>query len=166
LWLTQEATSSAASKKTPDQDRRTQLATAQIAASEDLNALVAVVALGVDAPPYAQHKLEASDAVYYRFTDADKKYLTALYSRWCFDGSAESLKKYPEHYGKTAFAMLASFKLKPGESAYRALPLPESVIQDFNNPWACITWVTAEMSCLVLANQAKLLSVIADEGGN
>lgn len=153
-----------AMKKIPNQDRRTQLATAQIAASENLNALVAIAAIGVDAPPDAQRKLEASDAVYYRFTEADKRYLTASYSRWCFDGSPESLKKFPEHYGKTPFAMLASFELKPGDSGYRALPIPESAIQDFTNPWACITWITAGMSCLVLVSQAKLLSVIADEG--
>jgi hypothetical protein len=152
---------SSAPKKTPDQDCRTQLATAQIAAARDLDAIVAIAALGVDAPSDAQRKLEASDAVYYKFTAEDKKYLTALYERWHFNGSPTNLKKFPERYGKTPFAMLASFKLKPDERAFHALPLPESVINDFSNPWACITWVTPEMSCLVLANQAKLLSVIA-----
>lgn len=149
-------------KKTPDQDCRTQLATAQIAAARDLNAIVAIAAVGVDAPSDAQHKLEASNAVYYRFTEEDKKYLRHLYSKWHFDGTAENLNRYPEHYGKTPFAMLASFDLDPGQSgSFRALPLPESVINDFGNPWACITWVAPEMSCLLLANQAKLLSVIA-----
>jgi hypothetical protein len=151
----------AAQKKTLDQDCRTQLATAQIAAERHLNSTVAIAAIGVDTPSDAQQKLEASDAVYYRFSADDKRYLTELYSSWHFDGSPESLRRFPERYGKTPFAMLASFKLKPGESGFHALPLPESVINDFDNPWACITWITPEMSCLVFANQAKLLSVIA-----
>ncbi len=149
-------------KKTPDQDRRTQLATAQIAAAKNLNAIVAIAAIGVDAPPDAQRKLEASDAVHYRFTEEDKKYLKDLYSKWHFDGAPENLKRYPEHYGKTPFAMLASFDLQPGQrGAFRALPLPASVINDFDNPWACITWIAPEMGCMILVNQAKLLSVIA-----
>jgi hypothetical protein len=153
-----------AGRKTPDQDCRTQLATAQIAAAADLNAMVAIAAIGVDAPPDAQRKLEASNAVYYRFTEGDKKYLRHLYSTWRFDGAAENLKRYPEHYGKTAFAMLASFDLEVGQpGCFRALPLPESVINDFGNPWACITWVAPEMSCLVLVNQARLLAVIAPQ---
>ena len=149
-------------KRTPDQDYRTQLATAQIAAAKNLNAMVAIAAIGVDAPPNAQQKLEASNAVCYRLTEEDKEYLKGLYSRWHFNGTADNLKRYPEHYGRTPFAMLASFELKPGEGgSYHALPLPESVIKNFDNPWACITWVTPEMSCLVLANQARLLEVIA-----
>ncbi|KAF7507616.1 hypothetical protein GJ744_010286 [Endocarpon pusillum] len=154
-----------ASKRAPDQDRRTQLATAQIAAANNLNAIVAIAAVGVDAPPDAQRKLEASDAVYYRFTEGDKKYLKGLYSKWHFNGTPENLKKHPEHYGKTPLAMLASFDLQPGQrGSFRALPLPESVINDFDNPWACITWIAPEMSCLILINQAKLLSVIAPQG--
>jgi hypothetical protein len=153
-----------AERKTPDQDCRTQLATAQIASAKDFNAIVAIAAIGVDAPPDAQRKLEASNAVYYRFTAEDKKYLRHLYSTWHFDGTAENLKRYPEHYGKTPFAMLASFDLEAGQAGcFRALPLPESVINDFGNPWACITWVAPEMSCLVLANQARLLSVITPQ---
>jgi hypothetical protein len=153
-----------AKKKTPDQDCRTQLATAQIAAANNLNSIVAIAAIGVDAPPDAQSKLEAIDAVYYRFTSEDKKGLTDLYSKWHFNGTRDNLKQYPEHYGKTPFAMLASFDLKPGDRGrYRALPLPESVINDFENPWACVSWVTPEMSCLVLANQAKLLSKITPQ---
>jgi hypothetical protein len=150
-----------AKKKTPDQDCRTQIATAQIAAAKSLSSIVAIAALGVDAPADTQSKLEASNAVYYRFTAEDKHYLAGLYSTWHFDGSPANLYKYPEHYGKTPFAMLASFNLGRGESGFHALPLPESVINDFNNPWACITWITPEMSYLVLVNQAKLLSVIA-----
>jgi hypothetical protein len=150
-----------AKKKTPDQDCRTQLATAQIAAANGLNSVVAIAALGVDAPPDAQAKLQASQAMYYRFTAEDRKYLRGLYSKWQFDGTPANLKQHPERYGKTQLAMLASFNLKEGESGYHALPLPESVIDDFSNPWACITWITPEMSCLVLANQARLLSVIA-----
>ena len=153
-----------AERKTPDQDCRTQLATAQIAAATNLNAIVAIAAIGVDAPPDAQRKLEASDAVYYRFTEEDKKHLRHLYSTWHFDGTAENLKRYPEHYGKTPFAMLASFDLEVGETGrFRALPLPEPVINDFGKPWACITWIAPEMSCLVLVNQAKLLAVIAPQ---
>jgi hypothetical protein len=153
-----------AKMKTPDQDRRTQLATVQIATAKDLNAIVAIAAIGVDAPPDARRKLEASNAVYYRFTDEDKKYLRCLYSQWHFDGTAENISLYPEHYGKTPFAMLASFDLEAGQGGcFRALPLPESVIHDFGNPWACITWVGPEMSCLVLVNQAKLLTVIAPQ---
>ncbi len=148
-------------KRAPDQDSRTQFATAKIAARRDLNAIVAIAAVGVDAPGDAQKKLEASDAVYYRFTANDKDHLMELYSRWHFNGSPANLKQYPERYGKTPLAMLASFDLQEGECGYHALPLPESVINDFGNPWACITWITSEMSCLVLANQAKLLSVIA-----
>jgi hypothetical protein len=152
-----------AKKKTPDQDCRTQLATAQIAAANDLNSFVAIAALGVDAPPDAQAKLQASQAVYYRFTAEDRKYLRGLYSKWQFDGTPANLKQHPERYGKTPLAMLASFDLKEGESGYHALPLPESVIDDFSNPWTCITWITPEMGCLVLANQARLMSVIAPQ---
>lgn len=147
-------------QQAPDQDLRTQLTTAEIADAQKLSAIVAIAALGVDAPVYAQQNLEQCEAVYYSFTDEDRQFLTHLYSEWHFDGSTENLKTHPERYGKTPFAMLASFKLKPGESGYHALPLPESVINDFDNPWTCITWITPEMACLVLANQAKLLSVL------
>lgn len=150
-----------ATKKTPNQDRRTQLATSAIATDKEVNCIVVIAALGVDAPPDAQAKLERCDAVYYRFTAGDKQYLTELYSKWQFNGSRENLQQFPERYGKTPFAMLASFAMKQGERGFHALPLPESVIDDFDNPWSCITWVTWEMSCMVLANQAKLLSVIA-----
>ena len=155
-----------AAKKTPHQDCRTQLATSQIATAKNLNVIVAIAALGVDAPADAQKKLEASKAVYYKFTDGDKQYLTGLYEKWHFNGSTKNLNSFPEHYGKTPFAMLASFKLKPDERGFHALPLPESVINDFGNPWACITWITPEMSYLVLANQANLLSVIAPQNKN
>lgn len=151
-------------KQTPDQDSRTQLATAKIAADKNLNALVAIAALGVDAPADTQEKLEDSKAMYYRFTSDDKKFLKELYSLWKFNGLPASLEQYPERYGKTPFAMLASFSMKRGEGgAYHALPLPASVINDFSNPWQCITWVTPEMSCLVLANQRKLLERIMPE---
>ena len=126
-----------------------------------MNALVAIAALGVDSPKDAQQKLEASDAVYYRFTDDDKNFLKRLYKKWNFDGTPEALKEYPEHYGKTPFAMLASFKLNPGEiGGWHALPLPEKCITDFDNPWASITWIMPEMSSLVFVHQGKLLAEI------
>lgn len=110
-----------------------------------------ILALGVDAPPYANAVLRAAGARMITFSSAEKRTILDLYQRFEMDGSN------PARYGKTPLAWQAALR---GERGLVRLPLPEHLITDPRNPWNPYVTITDEMQFgYVMDLQAHLSAV-------
>ncbi len=115
------------SKTTPDQDLRVlQSVHSLIRLNYPIEFTTAVMAAGVDTPPYAQQVLEAAQATYYSLTAQQALNVQQQYVAWEMDGTNDA------RYGKTPLAWQAALR---GEAGVTVVPLPTRVVLDHANPW-------------------------------
>ncbi len=115
------------SKTTPDQDLRVLTAVDGLKSlGYPIDFVSAVIAAGVDTPPYAQQVLEAAQASYYSLTAQQALNVQQQYVAWEMDGTNDA------RYGKTPLAWQAALR---GEVGVTVVPLPTRVVLDHANPW-------------------------------
>ena len=134
----------------PDQDAMVLAALAQISRHNPaLTVLTGVVALGVDAPDYANVIMRAAGAQRSAIIAEHRQAVGMRYQKWRMDGSGSQYGLY----GKTPLALLAALR---GEYGLRPLPLPAAVAVSDDNPWRIYTTIRPAMSSLVLMPAAEL----------
>lgn len=136
-------------KATPDQDIRSLHAIAGIKAQ---NLISCVIANGIDAPDDAADVLASADAKYYKLNEEETHIVLNLYRQFHMDGSD------PTRYGKTPFAWQAALKGLRGRTR---IPLPDSVVNDPENPWNPYVEITDEMAGYWLIDLKKHLKAIS-----
>lgn len=124
---------------TPDQDYRSLKAIYQL--DKSYRKMTAVLALGVDAPIYAEQVLSASKADIVSFAPQQIQQILQNYRALGMDGSTDNA------FGKTPLALQAALK---GEMGVNALPLPETVVLNRKNPWNPFVVVTPTMCQIAL----------------
>lgn len=101
------------------------------------NAYSVIVAMGVDAPPYADEVLLAGNAKRMTFTSYEAKNIVKSYTDCRMDGNDES------RFGKTALTWQAALQ---GERGEVKLAIPEKFVNGKHNPWNPIVDITDEMA--------------------
>lgn len=123
-----------ATQATPDQDLESLIAVSGLNAP---NLLSCVIAVGIDAPDYADEILRLANARLVHFSPSQRDHILGLYREFELDGSNET------RYGKTPFAWQAALR---GETGRIRLPLPDRVVNDPRNPWDPYVVITPEMA--------------------
>ncbi len=131
---------------TPDRDYETMRALDAVAkAHPDVVVQSAIIAPGVDAPPYAREMLDAIGARRMLHPVGMSDRVASLYARWGMNGS----RSEEGLYGKTPFAWLAALQ---GRFGVQPLPLPHDAILSATNPWRAYLSVTPAMAEVVFAD--------------
>ncbi|HKR82435.1 MAG TPA: hypothetical protein VJR27_05575 [Candidatus Saccharimonadales bacterium] len=151
LYRTEHAGFSATSQieTTPDQDHQVLEGLADFATqNKGVKVLSAVVAPGVDSPPYAREVLDEMEATQLPLTDTDVQSVLRQYAEWRMDGSGNQEGRY----GKTPLAWLQALK---GNMGVQVLDLPASNVTSERNPWRAFTYISPAMRMVVLADLEK-----------
>lgn len=148
LYRTEHAGFSATDKTetTPDQDHLVLKGLAGFAAQNaEIPVLSAVVAPGVDSPPYAREVLDEMRATQMPLDDTDVQLIKRQYAEWRMDGSGN----HEGRYGKTPLAWLQALS---GNTALQVLNLPTPNVISERNPWRAFAYITPAMRMVVLSN--------------
>lgn len=148
LYRTQHASFSAInqSTSTPDQDYQVLVALHQVQQLHpNLQVASAVVAPGIDSPPYAKEVLQAMQAVRLPLDTSDKQQIISSYALRRMDGSGNAEGRY----GKTPLAWLAALA---GYYGLRVLNLPPENVVSARNRWRTYANITPAMSEITLAS--------------
>jgi hypothetical protein len=139
-------------KTTPDQDFASLKAINALAGYK--NKLTAVMALGVDSPPYAGRLMKNVGAQLFSFSPAQTKSLLNNYTRFKIDGKNNSF------YGKTVLAFQQALR---GEKNFIIVPLPVSVVVSKTAPWDPFVHLNAYSDKLIVMDLKKHFAAI--DGG-
>ena len=142
----------------PDQDYAvlTALHIIKAAAEADgapLDVFTAIVAPGVDTPPYANDMLARSNAQRYLLQPDDTTTITRTYATWRMDGSAseEGL------YGKTPLAWIAALT---GKHGLQPLALPRANATSTHNPWRIFMNIHPSTASVVMMQAERLYQAV------
>ncbi|HSX16869.1 MAG TPA: hypothetical protein VLH86_02090 [Patescibacteria group bacterium] len=137
---------------TPDQDYQS-LQGLVGAVREGVQVLTAIVAPGVDSPPYAREVLDEIGATQIPLDAADRASIEATYADWHMDGSGSEQGRY----GKTPLAWLLALQ---GQTGLQYLNLPTANVVSDTNPWRAFTYITPAMSGVVLMDAERHLNAV------
>ena len=142
----------------PDQDYAVLAALHMINAAAEangtpLNVFTAIVAPGVDTPPYANEILTRSSAQRYSLHPDDTTTITQTYAAWRMDGSAseEGL------YGKTPLAWIAALT---GKYGLQPLALPRANATSSHNPWRIFMNIRPSTARVVMMQAEQLYQAV------
>ena len=147
-----------ATTSSPDQDYAVLTALHMINAAAEadgtpLNVFTAIVAPGVDTPPYANEILTRSSAQRYPLHPDDTTTITRTYAAWRMDGSAseEGL------YGKTPLAWIAALT---GKYGLQPLALPRANATSAHNPWRIFMNIRPSTARVVMMQAEQLYQAV------
>lgn len=142
----------------PDQDYAVLTALHMISATAEadgtpLDIFTAIVAPGVDTPPYANDMLARSNAQRYLLHPDDTTTITQTYAAWRMDGSAseEGL------YGKTPLAWIAALT---GKHGLQPLTLPRANATSAHNPWRIFMNIRPSTASVVMMHAERLYQAV------
>ena len=142
----------------PDQDYAVLAALHMVNAAAEadgtpLNVFTAIVAPGVDTPPYANDMLARSNAQRYILQPDDTTTITQTYAAWRMDGSAseEGL------YGKTPLAWIAALT---GKHGLQPLALPRANATSAHNPWRIFMNIRPSTARVVMMQAEQLYQAV------
>ena len=142
----------------PDQDYAVLAALHMVNAAAEadgtpLNVFTAIVAPGVDTPPYANDMLASSNAQRYILQPDDTTTITQTYAAWRMDGSAseEGL------YGKTPLAWIAALT---GKHGLQPLALPRANATSAYNPWRIFMNIRPSTARVVMMQAEQLYQAV------
>lgn len=142
----------------PDQDYAVLTALHMINAAAEadgtpLDVFTAIVAPGVDTPPYANEILTRSSAQHYPLHPDDTTTITRTYAAWRMDGSAseEGL------YGKTPLAWIAALT---GKHGLQPLALPRANATSAHNPWRIFMNIRPSTASVVMMHAERLYQAV------
>ena len=147
-----------ATTSSPDQDYAVLAALHMINAAAEadgtpLDVFTAIVAPGVDTPPYANEILTRSSAQRYPLHSDDTTTITRTYAAWRMDGSAseEGL------YGKTPLAWIAALT---GKHGLQPLALPRANATSAHNPWRIFMNIRPSTARVVMMQAEQLYQAV------
>lgn len=147
-----------ATTSSPDQDYAVLTALHMINAAAEANGtpldvFTAIVAPGVDTPPYANEILTRSSAQRYPLHPDDTTTITRTYAAWRMDGSAseEGL------YGKTPLAWIAGLT---GKHGLQPLALPRANATSAHNPWRIFMNIRPSTASVVMMQAEQLYQAV------
>lgn len=147
-----------ATTSSPDQDYAVLAALHMINAAAEANGtpldvFTAIVAPGVDTPPYANEILTRSSAQRYSLHLDDTATITRTYAAWRMDGSAseEGL------YGKTPLAWIAGLT---GKHGLQPLALPRANATSAHNPWRIFMNIRPSTASVVMMQAEQLYQAV------
>ena len=147
-----------ATTSSPDQDYAVLAALHMINAVAEANGtpldvFTAIVAPGVDTPPYANEILTRSSAQRYPLHPDDTTTITQTYAAWRMDGSAseEGL------YGKTPLAWIAGLT---GKHGLQPLALPRANATSAHNPWRIFMNIRPSTARVVMMQAEQLYQAV------
>ncbi|RKW03440.1 MAG: DUF1152 domain-containing protein, partial [Candidatus Saccharimonas sp.] len=147
-----------ATTSSPDQDYAVLAALHMINAAAEadgtpLDVFTAIVAPGVDTPPYANEILTRSSAQHYPLHPDDITTITRTYAAWRMDGSAseEGL------YGKTPLAWIAGLT---GKHGLQPLALPRANATSAHNPWRIFMNIRPSTARVVMMQAEQLYQAV------
>ena len=142
----------------PDQDYAVLAALHMVNAAAEadgtpLDVFTAIVAPGVDTPPYANDMLARSNAQRYLLQPDDTTTITQTYAAWRMDGSAseEGL------YGKTPLAWIAALT---GKHGLQPLALPRANATSAHNPWRIFMNIRPSTARVVMMQAERLYQAV------
>jgi hypothetical protein len=137
---------------TPDQDYTVMSGLAGVAnARKDITVLSAIVAPGIDSPPYARDMLDSIGAMRIPLSNDAVSTVQRSYREWRMDGSGSEEGRY----GKTPLAWLHALQ---GNTGTQLLPLPLANLTSTTNPWRAFTIITPAMAGIVITSMENHFS--------
>lgn len=131
---------------TPDHDYVSIQALSNVAAARPgVHFMSAIIAPGVDSPPYAHEVLNEINAKRMALTQEDVTLIEDTYAAWRMDGSGSEEGRY----GKTPLAWLHALR---GNNGFQRLDLPKANVLSDVNPWRGFIAITPAMAGIVLSN--------------
>ncbi|EHY58036.1 hypothetical protein HRR83_005104 [Exophiala dermatitidis] len=136
---------------TPDQDLRVQRAVAGLQHTYP-NLVTTVFAPGVDAPADTPDKAKRAGGKVYRLAPEEQTLILDILAKdYGMDGSN------PNRFGKTKLCLQAALK---GQRGWTCLDLPAHVVDTWDNPWSCFTYIRECMSDVLFVPLLDLLPLI------